>query len=187
VVATLQEIDTVRKHFKPVVTYAGTEDDNWPTHCNKRPNEQVDFFDATEYDWLSNFSHCRVRIPHGEDGSWIHCQTVEAAFQAMKTTDANLRIYIAGCNPGTAKFVGKNRKRTVLREDWEQIKVKVMHDLLRQKFQDATLRDRLLATGEAVLIEGNTWHDREWGQAPLGKGRNLLGQLLMLVREELKG
>jgi len=46
----------------------------------------------------------------------------------------------------------------------------------------------LLATGEAELVEGNSWHDLTWGRCSClqhgGAGRNLLGQLLMTVRAE---
>ena len=65
-----------------------------------------------------------------------------------------------------------------------------MRALLWAKFSAEPLRTRLLATGEAQLVEGNTWHDQTWGQcqcvAHVGQpGRNLLGRLLMEVRREL--
>lgn len=175
-----------REHFKPVVTYSGLEGDAWPANANKEPEKQIDFFDGTDYDFLSNFHRSLVKIPHVLKG-WIQCTTVEAGFQAMKTMDPDQRVYIAGLNPGSAKFVGKNPKRTTLRPDWEVVKRDIMLDLLREKFNPgAELSLRLFDTGDAVLIEGNTWRDREWGQAPLGKGSNLLGQLLMQVRGELR-
>ena len=60
-----------------------------------------------------------------------------------------------------------------------------MKILLRQKFGDAWLRAKLLATGDAELIEGNYWHDTFWGMCN-GKGENHLGRLLMEVRSELR-
>jgi len=53
---------------------------------------------------------------------------------------------------------------------------------LTQKFFDADLRAKLLATGNEELIEGNTWGDTFWGVCD-GKGLNKLGQLLMVVRQ----
>jgi predicted NAD-dependent protein-ADP-ribosyltransferase YbiA (DUF1768 family) len=52
------------------------------------------------------------------------------------------------------------------------------------------MAEKLLATGDRMLIEGNTWGDRRWGcvQAQDGtwRGRNWLGEILMQVREELR-
>ena len=36
------------------------------------------------------------------------------------------------------------------------------------------------------LIEGNWWHDYYWGVCS-GRGKNKLGEILMRVREELRG
>ncbi len=60
-----------------------------------------------------------------------------------------------------------------------------MLDLLRIKFTIPTLRERLLATGDQTLIEGNTWGDTYWGVCR-GVGLNNLGTLLMQVREECR-
>jgi ribA/ribD-fused uncharacterized protein len=72
-----------------------------------------------------------------------------------------------------------------MRDDWNDIKIDVMRDLLQEKFSDDDLRELLLATGDAELIEGNTWNDYFWGVC-LGEGQNWLGKLLMEVRKELK-
>jgi len=45
--------------------------------------------------------------------------------------------------------------------------------------------ERLLATGDQELIEGNTWGDRFWGVCD-GEGQNQLGRLLMELRNELR-
>ena len=47
------------------------------------------------------------------------------------------------------------------------------------------LKEKLLATGDAELIEGNTWNDTYWGVCR-GKGKNHLGKIIMEVREALK-
>jgi predicted NAD-dependent protein-ADP-ribosyltransferase YbiA (DUF1768 family) len=60
-----------------------------------------------------------------------------------------------------------------------------MLDALRDKFSDPELRAKLLATGDEFLVEGNHWGDTYWGVCN-GKGRNMLGSLLMKVREEIK-
>jgi predicted NAD-dependent protein-ADP-ribosyltransferase YbiA (DUF1768 family) len=60
-----------------------------------------------------------------------------------------------------------------------------MRKLVLSKFLlSAGLRERLLATKNMMLIEGNDWHDTYWGVC-LGRGQNMLGKILMSVREEL--
>lgn len=82
--------------------------------------------------------------------------------------------------PGWAKRIGRSVK---LIENWEGIKESIMEELLRSKFDNNELiREKLLATGEAFLEEGNTWRDREWGVYN-GQGKNKLGFLLMKVRD----
>jgi predicted NAD-dependent protein-ADP-ribosyltransferase YbiA (DUF1768 family) len=57
---------------------------------------------------------------------------------------------------------------------------------VRYKFtHDAKLRQKLLATGDAILEEGNDWGDQVWGVVN-GVGKNRLGKILMKVREELR-
>jgi hypothetical protein len=60
-----------------------------------------------------------------------------------------------------------------------------MVDLLCQKFTNSELRQKLLATEDAILIEGNTWGDTFWGVCK-GVGKNHLGKILMAIRKELQ-
>ncbi len=53
------------------------------------------------------------------------------------------------------------------------------------RLSDNDLAQRLLATGDAELVEGNNWGDRFWGICR-GEGRNELGKILMKVRDELR-
>lgn len=63
-----------------------------------------------------------------------------------------------------------------------------MLQLLRSKFNDHNLQGSLLATKDAELEEGNTCGDTVWGISPIGSGNgaNMLGKLLMQVRDEYK-
>jgi ribA/ribD-fused uncharacterized protein len=127
--------------------------------------------------FLSNFYPSLVNL----DGWWY--QTVEHAYQAAKTTKIEDRvpIYNVG-SPAGAKSLGQ---KLSLRPDWENVKTDVMLLLLRQKFSHYSLRELLLSTGNAELVEGNTWGDTFWGVCN-GKGSNFLGKLLMQVREEVR-
>jgi ribA/ribD-fused uncharacterized protein len=142
----------------------------------------IDSFSG-EYEFLSNFYPSIVI-----DELSIMYPSVEHAFQAAKTLDKSLReTFLAPkLTPGQAKRLGR---KLVLREDWEDVKIDVMHKLLRSKFGHPILKFSLIQTGDAMLIEGNYWHDEVWGVCSCpkhGKGTNHLGKLLMKVREELQ-
>jgi hypothetical protein len=130
-----------------------------------------------EYRWLSNFWPSPVRY-------WdFECPTVEHAYQAGKasTWEEALAVTLS-VTPGEAKRAGRT---VTLRGDWEEIKVPFMLDLLRQKFAHAPLRQALVATRDALLVEENTWGDTFWGVSR-GRGSNVLGELLMRVRDEVR-
>lgn len=130
-----------------------------------------------EHDFLSNFYPA---IVHLDTEAYL---TVEHAYQAAKTNDPKERKKIRDTHsPFRAKQMGK---KVTLRKDWESVKIDVMRKLVREKFTHIDLRDRLLATGDAKLVEGNDWNDTFWGVCN-GKGENWLGRILMEVRDELQ-
>lgn len=129
-----------------------------------------------EFYFLSNFYESDVTY------GGITYRNNEAAFQAQKTTNKFIRMKFHQLNPSDAKKLGR---QVQLREDWEQIKDQVMYEICKAKFeQNLDLRAKLLATGDEILVEGNTWRDRIWG-AVHGVGENRLGRILMRVRSEL--
>lgn len=72
-----------------------------------------------------------------------------------------------------------------LQENWEDIKIDVMYQIVLAKFsQNEFLKQKLIATGREWLEEGNTWGDRTWGTVD-GIGNNYLGKVLMAVRSVL--
>lgn len=126
------------------------------------------------YRWLSNFWPAPVLL----FGSELY-PTVEHAFQAAKTLDRAERDAIRTApTPGTAKYLGR---RCTLRADWESVKLSAMRHLLMQKFAHPELHALLMSTGDAMLVEGNTWGDRFWGVCK-GVGENHLGLMLMEIR-----
>mgnify|MGYP001189163037 CR=1 FL=1 len=129
--------------------------------------------------FLSNYADSPITI------EGITYPTVEHAFAAAKTRDRALRARIAAApTPGIAKRMGRTLR---LRDDWEQIKTDTMRYLVRLKFRThADLARRLLETGDAELIEANTWGDVIWGvDRATGIGENRLGRILMEIRAEL--
>ena len=112
-------------------------------------------------------------------------QNNEAAFQAQKTLCQEQKAAFTSLAPSDAKRRGRH---VHLRQDWESVKDGIMEEIVREKFtQNPKLREQLLSTGDAILIEGNTWNDRYWGvDARSGVGKNHLGKILMKIRSELR-
>ena len=85
--------------------------------------------------------------------------------------------------------VAEHRARGArVRTDWEEVKREIMLRVLRAKFCfDRSCRDELLSTGSRPLAEHTTtdcfWADGGGGN---GRGQNVLGRLLAIVREELR-
>lgn len=132
------------------------------------------------YAFLSNFYDAEIYYHN------LRFSNNEAAFQAQKTTCPRERRRFCSpylSNPSDAKRLG----RTIsLRYDWEAVKLQYMYEICMSKFmQHPVLAAKLIATGNAILMEENTWGDRYWGVVN-GSGRNLLGQILMDIRTKLR-
>ena len=113
--------------------------------------------------------------------------TAEHAYQAAKVKSPDIKTRIKNCHtPAEAKdfFEIHNIKPD---NDWTiEKKLIVMEQILMIKFggKEPLLTRALLATGDAVLIEGNNWNDSFWGVCN-NIGENNLGKILMKIREEL--
>lgn len=131
------------------------------------------------FDFLSNFYEAPIEY----DG--LCFGNAEAAFQAQKCVDREGRMEFQNMRPSEAKRAGR---KVTLRPDWEQVKVHLMEEIVRAKFtQNSDLAQMLLATGDRLIQEGNTWHDIFWGvDQKSGQGENHLGKILMKIREELR-
>jgi len=138
---------------------------------------------SNKYGFLSNF--------HISPFYWknMKIQTTEHLYQAMKTIEPSERLEILKCKtPGQAKRLGS---KCNLRPDWEERKEDIMLLCLRLKFNNPDMKELLLYTCDELLVESNCWHDNVWGNCNCRRcvdieGKNMLGCLLMKVREELK-
>ena len=128
-----------------------------------------------KYGFLSNFYSCIITY------EGLTYTSVEAAFQASKTLNPNVREKFTRIPPDEAKKLGR---RVNLRDDWESCKLSVMEDLIRIKFSNEYLKTLLLNTSTEYIEEGNSWGDTYWGTCN-GVGENHLGKILMKVRDEL--
>jgi ribA/ribD-fused uncharacterized protein len=115
----------------------------------------------------------------------------EHAFNTAKTLDADAAAQVRDApTPAIAKRLGR---QVPLRDDWDKaVRYEVMCSVLKAKFADPDLRAQLLATGDALLIEGNQHEDSHWGQCSCEQhrawpGANHLGWMLMEHRAGLRG
>lgn len=135
---------------------------------------------ADEYGDFSNFAGFPIRL----DGEvW---PTSEHYFQAQKFKDRSVRKKIRTANsPMIAARMGRDRSLP-LRRDWESVKVEVMRKAVQAKFtQHDELRGLLLETGDAKIVE-HTENDAYWGDGGDGSGKNMLGRILMEVRDRIR-
>lgn len=129
-----------------------------------------------QHRWLSNFWPAEVEY------SGVMYPTVEHAYVAAKTINPIQRLMVSECKtPGKAKRLGRDFD---LRPQWDTLKYGIMEYLINQKFSTPELRERLVATGDQPIIEGNTWGDTYWGVCE-GQGQNNLGKIIMNVRKSL--
>lgn len=139
---------------------------------------KIEGFKKEPYKFLSNMA--LFPKPVSIDG--IEYGSSENYYQAMKTTDKELRKKIAACNPHESKKVARDIE---LRPDWDEIKLKVMCKILRYKFKKfGAFRAALLGTGDAYIEETNWWNDTYWGVCR-GVGENHLGKIIMMIRDEI--
>ena len=129
---------------------------------------------------FSNFS------PHPINLKGKLWPTSEHFFQAQKFAGAEHEEEIRlAKSPMIAARMGRSRQRP-LRPDWEAVKNDIMYQALWAKFtQHPELRAILLNTGEARLVE-HTRKDSYWGDGGDGRGQNMLGKILMEIRQKLK-
>lgn len=136
-----------------------------------------------DYRFLSNSHSCPLMV----DG--VIYPSSEYAYMAMKVVAKEERLLIA--NIEKANKVKAYGRTVTLRANWEDIKVAMMYKVCYAKFtQNSSIRKALLLTGNKYLQETNYWGDRIWGVSQTGEGfmegQNLLGKVIMAIREELR-
>jgi ribA/ribD-fused uncharacterized protein len=136
---------------------------------------------------LAFLSNCYV-IEGGIEYEGVLYPSVENAFQAAKTCDPEERKFFETVAPTQARRYGQ---KVTMRERWDYHRVNVMQELVRAKFENPDLQQKLLATGDEPLGETNKTHDNYWGSCQCARckgalGLNWLGRILMTVRQELR-
>jgi ribA/ribD-fused uncharacterized protein len=133
-----------------------------------------------EYGCFSNFS------PHGFELDGVCWPTIERYFQAQKFAGTEYEGLIRQAKPPKqARSLGR-RRDWPLREDWETVKIDLKRRAVRRKFETHDdIRALLIVTGDEELIE-NAPNDYCWGCGRFGSGQNMLGKILIEVRESLR-
>lgn len=126
-------------------------------------------------------------------------ETLHLRGQPRTFKDARNMFTDKAMSSGNVKVIADIlRDHGYVRDDWDKVncearegalghndKVLLMATLLQEKFKDPKMQQELLATADKYLVEGNTWDDTLWGVSG-GRGRNLLGLMLMDVRGQLQ-
>lgn len=159
-----------------------------PQTTRKRPVDQnptvqeIRFYRANEKPYGA-FSNLYKRPIEFEGTTY---PTSEHAYQAGKALKPAVRQWILSApTPALAAMAAHGLYVWDVVPNWAQIKFDRMRAVLRAKFdQHADLRELLLSTGSARLVEAGTVNNavnRLWGEVD-GKGENMLGVMLMELR-----
>jgi len=132
------------------------------------------------YGCFSNFS------PHPFELDGTRWPTSEHYFQAQKFAGTPSAEEVRRARgPMKAAELGRERDRP-LRRDWEAVKDDVMRRAVRRKFETHDdIRAVLLSTSDEDIVE-DAPRDYYWGRGADGSGKNMLGKILMEVREQLR-
>jgi ribA/ribD-fused uncharacterized protein len=134
----------------------------------------INFFGGTHF--LSNFYQSDMVV----NGKLY--RTNEHFYQAHKTSNEKEHEQIRNqVTPYQAKQIARH---VTLIPDWDNKRIEVMKIGLEEKFKNPILKKKLLETLPYNLIE-NSPYDNFWGCGKDGKGKNMLGQLLMNLRATL--
>lgn len=132
---------------------------------------------APEFRFLSNFWFSPMVL----DGLWY--ATVEHLYQSAKAAGAEREAIRTAPTPHEARRLGQ---LVALPDSWASRRLPVMGTAVWLKFKNAELRQMLLATDDAELVEFAPWGDRFWGVDRDLVGENNLGKILMATREKIR-
>lgn len=161
----------------------------------RREAKKILFYQKDQpYYEFTNFYESPIK--YKIDGKQYVFPTSEHAFQAMKFSSAtksrtkhDMIEAVSRLNSArdSFNFVRQPQNAKQIRPDWDTVKDQVMYEVLLHKFsQNSHLKELLVSTGEAMLVE-HTNNDSYWGDDNGSeKGLNRLGYSLMKVRNHLQ-
>ncbi len=152
--------------------------DRW---LGEKMDEVIGFYPREFYPF-DNFSSFKV-----EWNGYLF-SSVEEAYQAASFmgSDEELVEKIKKSHSADEAQRISYANRDKRREDWDDVKVSIMEELLRLKIeQNPYVKKKLLQTEDYMIVEDSP-KDDFWGWGPNRNGQNNLGKLWMKLREELK-
>ena len=135
-----------------------------------------------EYFFLSNTYPCKIQFMGDKYPSVEHAYQSAKVMGNGKEWKEDVRIQIR--NAPTPRELRQLGNRCPLRNDWHRVRVGIMKELVAKKFKIPEFKQKLLDTGEATLVSGNSWNAIFWGVS-YGVGENNLGKILMEIRSKL--
>ena len=176
-----------------VETLGNLSDELNPRNFSAKENEQCYVFGGihSSYNFLSNF------YPETVSYDGIEFEDVERAYQYAKCTKfkdiENSERIMCSRSPSAAKHIGSSVKNFKSKE-WDKVKEEIMLKLLKTKFSPGSdMANKLAATAGKSLAEAGQSVVYSVGMSLNNKDlfdttkwtKNVLGKLLMKVREEL--
>lgn len=137
-----------------------------------RDKNDTSNINVSDIDWLRNDYYHDIFV------QGFCYPTVEHAFQASKTSDQNLKRKISEASIRDARKIGRNCN---IIPGWDLIKENVMEIILREKFKNPLLGERLARIGTGNIVMNG--YDKYWGVID-GEGDNIIGKILMRIRGE---
>lgn len=147
----------------------------------KLDNDNQVFFYEQDFYVLSNFSSFTLKWK-----GW-RFDTSEAAYHWEKFPNKpDIQDGIRTAISAHVAYQIARAFKAKRRPDWDEVKVPIMKEILREKVaQHEYVKRKLLATGNRQLIE-DSWRDAFWGWGPNKDGQNVLGKLWMEIRDEIR-
>ncbi len=133
-----------------------------------------------EYYVFSNFSSFMLSWK-GKD-----YMTSEHVYHSERFNEEERKEAIRSRRSAHDAYTYAQEHKPLQRSDWNEIKVSVMKEILREKVkQHPYVLKKLLESVDRPLVE-DSWRDDFWGWGPNKDGVNMLGKLWMEVRDEIR-
>lgn len=136
----------------------------------------------SKYHYMSNLALCPIEYKVG--GAVLAFPSIEHLYQCIKCTDERefWRVYNTH-HPIQARRMGRGVQYDA--PYWYKYRASIMRACIEIKFKQHDRIARLLSATQGDIIEDSNIKDSFWGIGS-GTGRNILGHILMDIRDSLR-
>ena len=144
---------------------------------------------------MNKIIFCKTRDPFGEFSNFYpisisvdlkEYKSVEHYYQSQKHENTEWEEHIRSQDKAFEAAREGRRKDLPLRKDWNEVKLLVMKRALVAKFKKIDHMKNLLLSTDGIELVEYSKKDYFWGRNEDGVGYNMLGKMLMELREEIK-